>query len=324
LWSSYTELRSFLTSVANHEIEHINGDRYIPSGIRPIAEGGHLIQEGSYNIDINAETVDGKNTFHSLGRDVFQSKSVDDLAVCAERIKRGRDRSLPIDDTTSSLTNALSFTKPKSRVEPPRRTNVFDKIKCCYNGKRSTVDGIWIITRLLSRDVIQFPIHTESMTQTIPFWTEFHCLLSEKRPDVTVVAYPPIIDAKPTDMSTVFTAMKKCLDVSMDAGQEHAIQTFDQQLYAIAQQVKWSRPDIFEPHILRLGAFHSLSIFISSLGKMWAVGGLRDLLVDSGVFVGNTVEQMLTGKQFNRTVRGFTLVFETLNTLYIAAFMHWC
>jgi Tfp pilus assembly ATPase PilU len=34
--------------------------------------------------------------------------------------------------------------------------------------------------------------------------------------------------------------MKKCLDMSMDAGQEHAIQTFDQQLYAIAQQVKWS------------------------------------------------------------------------------------
>jgi hypothetical protein len=66
LCSSYTELRRFLTSVANHEIEHINGDRYIPSGIHPIAKGGHLIQEGSDNIDINAATVDGKNTFHSL------------------------------------------------------------------------------------------------------------------------------------------------------------------------------------------------------------------------------------------------------------------
>ena len=66
LCSSYTELRRFLTSVENHEIEHINDDRYIPSGIRPITQDGHLIQEGSYNIDINAETVDGKNTFHSL------------------------------------------------------------------------------------------------------------------------------------------------------------------------------------------------------------------------------------------------------------------
>ena len=52
--SSYTELRRFLTSVANHEIEHINGDRYIPSGIRPLSQGGHLIKEGLDNIDINA------------------------------------------------------------------------------------------------------------------------------------------------------------------------------------------------------------------------------------------------------------------------------
>jgi hypothetical protein len=41
LCSSYTELRSFLTSVANHEIEHINGDRYIPSGSEPITTDGH-------------------------------------------------------------------------------------------------------------------------------------------------------------------------------------------------------------------------------------------------------------------------------------------
>jgi hypothetical protein len=79
--------------------------------------------------------------------------------------------------------------------------------------------------------------------------------------DVTDVAYPPIIDAKPTDISTVLRAMKTCPDMSNYAGQEHAIQPFDQQLYAIYQQVKWSRPGIFEPHILRLDGFHSLSTF---------------------------------------------------------------
>jgi hypothetical protein len=49
-------------------------------------------------------------------------------------------------------------------------------------------------------------------------------------PDVTDVAYPPIINAKPTDMSTVLRAMTTCLDMSNYAGQEHAIQAFDQQL----------------------------------------------------------------------------------------------
>jgi hypothetical protein len=39
------------------------------------------------------------------------------------------------------------------------------------------------------------------------------------------------------------------------------VHSFDQQLYAISQQVKWSRSGIFEPHILRLVGFHSLSTF---------------------------------------------------------------
>ncbi|CAG2236797.1 unnamed protein product [Mytilus edulis] len=129
--------------------------------------------------------------------------------------------------------------------------------------------------------------------------------LSKKGADVTVVAYPPIIDSKPNDMATVYTAMKKCLDMSNDAGQDYAIQTFDQQLYAIAQQVKWSKPDIFNRHILRLGGFHSLSCFLASIGKLWA-------------------ELMLNGKEFNRAVRGFTLVFEALQVLFISAFIHWC
>ena len=131
-------------------------------------------------------------------------------------------------------------------------------------------------------------------------------MLSEKRPDVTVVAYPQTIDAKPTDIVHSTYAMNKCLDMAMDAGQEHAIsiQAFGQQLYAIVQQVKWSRSDIFEPHILRLGGFHGLSTFIFALGKLWADGGLHDLLADSDVYAGSTVEQMVKGKQFNRAVRG--------------------
>jgi hypothetical protein len=67
-----------------------------------------------------------------------------------------------------------------------------------------------------------------------------------------------------------------------------------------------------------------LSCFLSSIGKLWADGGLRDLLVDSGVYAGNTAELMLVGKEFNRDVRGFTLVFEALQVLFIAAFIYWC
>ena len=257
-----------MTSVANHEIHRISGDRYIPGGILPISEGGHLIQEGSDNIDLNTETLDGKNTFHSLARAVFQIKSTGDYDYGSERINRGNDRSLSIDDTTSSLTDAIPYSKPKFRAEPSRRSDAFDKLQSCVNGRCNVIDHIWVLSRLLTRDIVELPLEFQATGQTIPFWTGFNCLLSERRPDITVVAYPPIIDAKPNDMATVYTAMKKCLDMTNEAGQEHAIQTFDQQLYAIAQQVKWSKPDIFNRHILRLGGFHSLS----SIGKLWADG----------------------------------------------------
>jgi hypothetical protein len=42
------------------------------------------------------------------------------------------------------------------------------------------------------------------------------------------------------------------------------------------------------------------------------------------VYAGNTAELMLVGKEFNTDVRGFTLVFEALQDLFIAAFIHWC
>ena len=87
LCSSYTELRRFLTIVVNHKIKHFNGDRYIPSGIRPIAQCGHLIPEGSDNFDISAKPVVVKDIFHSLARAVFQFKYVDKPSVCAKRFK---------------------------------------------------------------------------------------------------------------------------------------------------------------------------------------------------------------------------------------------
>jgi hypothetical protein len=97
-------------------------------------------------------------------------------------------------------------------------------------------------------------------------------------------------------MNTVFTTMKKCMDMSKVVGQHNSIQTFDQQLYAVSRQVKWSMPNVFRTHFLRLGGFHTLSCYIAYIGKLWADGGLRDLMVYSGVYAGCTVDQMLSRK----------------------------
>ncbi|VDI18314.1 Hypothetical predicted protein, partial [Mytilus galloprovincialis] len=76
--------------------------------------------------------------------------------------------------------------------------------------------------------------------------------------------------------------------------------------------------------LAELGGFHALSCFIAAVGKLWSEAGLKDLLVDSGVYAGTTAEQMLSGKQFNRAVRGLTLVYEALMHVLLSQFFQYC
>ncbi len=101
------------------------------------------------------------------------------------------------------------------------------------------------------------------------------------------------------------------------------MQTYDQQLYAIACQVKWSSPNEFQNHCLSLGGFHTQCCFIASIGKLRGSAGLRDLLVDSDVYAGATVDQILQGKQCNRSMQCLTLVYEILMQIWLTSWVKW-
>ncbi|KAK3108189.1 hypothetical protein FSP39_002876 [Pinctada imbricata] len=326
--ASYTEVRRFLTSVSDAEISRRSADDYVPAGIIPIQKGGLIIQEGTDDVDINAETVDGKNTFHTMARVIFQERVVNSSlnnSLGTGGIARGTDRTLKQDQSSCTILQCLPFQKPQSKPQPPKYVDPIDSIMMCSSALQSVTDRAWVLLRAACRGILPDAITGPGMvSQTIPFWTGFNVSLSKRKDIYHAAIYEPVIDAKPSDLSTVFTAMKHCTSVSARAGQTFSIQTFDLQLYAVAQQVKWSHPNIFRSHVLRLGGFHVLSSFIAGIGKLWADGGLRDLLTDSGVYAGNTVEHMLHGKEFNRSTRALTLVYDALVTVQIQSCLSWC
>ncbi len=51
--------------------------------------------------------------------------------------------------------------------------------------------------------------------------------------------------------------------------------------------------------------------------------GLHHLLADSGVYAAGSVDQILTGKQYNRGIRAMTLVYQALIEAYIESFISW-
>ena len=318
---SYEELRLFMTSLGNKEMSRIDNGIYIPSSVIPIREGGSFISEGDDNIDLNVETINGKNSFHSMARVIFQNKPADFSQTRAIKVIRGKDRSLKVEPQMQALLQTLPFEKPRQRPEPPRWENALKQIEdSAGKGLSNETDIGWVVLRMACRGLFFAPLQP----QTISAWTEYNKARAVKQETFTSVAYAPVIDAKPADMATVFTTMIRCKEMTNAMGQRSSVQTFDQQLYAIAQQVKWCLPDRFENHVLRLGGFHQVTCFIASIGKIWGDAGLHDLLVDSETYAPNTTEQMLSGKQYHRAVRGLTLSYEVLMQALIIQCLKWC
>ena len=283
-----------MTSAA--EVEKLQEGVYVPNGTVSFTDGGNLVHEGDDNSDINAKTLDGKNTFHSMARVVFQEQSTYSPATRKISVKHGKSKSLLVCKQSESLMQCVAFKKPKLLAEPVRNEVLENS---CKTGTNPVPYLAWCLLRLLPRGVLPVPNETITPNQVIPFWSGFNHKPSPKK----------IVDAKPADMATVYTMMLKCKDMCSALGQHHAVQTMDQQLYAVAQQVKWTLPDELGGHIISMGGFHTLSCFIACIGKFWGDAGLLDFLA---------------GKQFNQAVRGLTLAYEALNALKLSAFVAWC
>ena len=59
------------------------------------------------------------------------------------------------------------------------------------------------------------------------------------------------------------------------------------------------------------------------MGNIWGDAGLRDLLVDSGVYAAGTVELFLQGKEYNRAVTAFIYAYEALSQVGFSEFLKW-
>ena len=123
-----------MTSAAETEIETLQDSVYIPNGIVSYADGGHLIHERKDNIDINAEKIDGKNTFHLMTRVVFQEPSADSPATTHIAIEHKNSKLLVL------CLQCSAFEKTKIHAEPTRREMVIHKLNSCKTDMNPVLD----------------------------------------------------------------------------------------------------------------------------------------------------------------------------------------
>ena len=142
-------------------------------------------------------------------------------------------------------------------------------------------------------------------------------------PPISVVGYYPMIDASPTELSTVYTLLKHSIAMADEIRQEDVVIVMDQAIYAKAQEIIWSHPTEFSRVVLRMGAFHICLNLLRIIGKRFGEAGLADILVESGTVASGSVSGVLSGHHYNRAVRGHKIMYEAIQRQKWICFGSW-
>lgn len=111
---------------------------------------------------------------------------------------------------------------------------------------------------------------------SFPDWTGFNTLLCDD--DIgreSKISYLPVVDAPPTDYSTINAIFARSLDITLKLNVEYAVLVFDESIYAKAQHVRWKSETYMEKFIVRLGDFHTTMTFCGTIGKLFKDCGLE-------------------------------------------------
>ena len=61
--------------MAENELHHMQNGIYILSSMNITTVDCSLVQESNDNVDINCQTIDGKNTLHAMARILFEEQA---------------------------------------------------------------------------------------------------------------------------------------------------------------------------------------------------------------------------------------------------------
>ena len=69
-----------------------------------------------------------------------------------------------------------------------------------------------------------------------------------------------------------------------------------------------------------MGSFHLTCTFMGTLGKKMRCSGLEEVLIESGICASGSIQQVLTGKHYNRALRLHEVVYEALERILLQVY----
>lgn len=253
------------------------------------------------NIDFLEETLSGSGTSHYTNGIMFQvgdtgsAVSVSSKAV----VKRSKKTFTP------TKTDIAPFFLPK-KVGPSRDLPALEENDLFSNSQHQ--DWTYLLMKCEDSNTLRHG------------WTGTNINITNSL-NKSVLHYLPIIEHSPTDIATVNHVLKHALNMAKELRCPAVMVVFDQAIYCKAQMIRWTNPILEEALVPRLGEFHTMMSFLSTIGKRYEESGLEDILVESGVIASGSMKGVLSGHMYNRSIRAHKLLYEALGRLQITEFI---
>ena len=299
--ASWDTVLSLDTSLAQLTLEE-GGDK-IPKGFSKRAPTT-LVWD---NIDFGEETLSGRGTTHHTNGIMLQSLTIEPMSTAIRQ---------PLRKGVSSFK-----APPKMPIEPYHQS----KRQGPQNlGQQVQAATCRMDTHFAAQAELAYVFvkSTDTDRCAIPSWTGFHTLLQgENTLQKSALYYLPVIEASPTEMSTVNTILKRSVQMADQLELDHIVLVFDQAIYAKAQQIRWKNDDFTQRLVIRLGEFHTCMSYLSILGKRFGDAGLQDILIESEVVAPGSINGVINGHHYNRSMRAHKLLYESLQRIRFISFL---
>lgn len=258
------------------------------------------------NIDFGEETLSGRGTTHHTNGIMVQSKMKSEDHRVTVSIRKGVRTLQP----QKSVPDLYIHTKRQG----PQELNVplleYDTVPSMELAQKT--DTIYVL--------LKYSCHAVSDT-SLPGWTGFNCSTQTSSLPKSALYYLPVIEASPTEMTTVNTILTRSVEIADRLELESIVTVYDQAIYAKAQQIRWKDQNLMQRIIPRLGEFHTAMSFMAVIGKRFKEAGLQDVLIESNVVAVGSINGVISGHHYNRSIRAHKLLFEAMHILRLRSFL---
>jgi len=287
------------------ELQLQRGDTYIPPNIT-VKVQATLVWD---NNDFGEETLSGKGAIHNTNGIVIQ-RPITCGVPTSEAVSQQRTRKRSLQPPHVHIDTYIRRKRTGPKPFGSEAELGHEKYMYTEDSARR-LDGAYFFMKT-----------QEVHGSVLPGWTGHNTLLQRGTiPQQSNIGYLPVIDASPTDLDTVDTILTHSIVIADKLELNEIVLVMDQAIYAKAQEIHWMNTTFMERLVLRMGEFHTAMAYLSCIGKRFGDAGFQDDIIEAEVVAAGSIEGVITGHQYNRSIRSHKLMCEALQRLRWQAYL---